>query len=52
MSVGGASLRMNIHWAGGDACQTVGVRRWLARVARDLRVLCGAKGSKAVVVDC
>jgi hypothetical protein len=45
-------LRMNIHWAGGDASHTVGVRRWLARVGRDLRVLCDAAGSKAEVVDC
>ena len=44
-------MRMNIQWAGGDACHTVGVRRWLARVARDLRVLCDATGSTAVVVD-
>jgi hypothetical protein len=45
-------LRMTIHWAGGDACHTVGVRRRLPRVARDLRVLCDAAGSQAVVVDC
>lgn len=45
-------MRVNIHWAGGDARHTVGGRRWLARVARDLRVLCDAAGGKAVVVDC
>ena len=39
-------MRVNIHWAGGDARHTVGGRRWLACVARDLRVLCDAAGSK------
>jgi len=42
---------MNVHWAGGDGCHTVGVRSWLACVAGDLRALCDVAGTKAVMVD-